>query len=293
MLNQTRTKSLLSKLEKWMKNRYRRTPKDDLYSQVSTQIKSFYSSEKYSSTSGEYIIENRDFEMLSSAQITLLDKKEGIEKLKLDIKKLIQGIVHLPSNLVFSLLDQSYSPLGTYDFWKYKEKWSEETFEFKPEVRINKSGRLVGADGKPLFGFHSEERKIFKNIIFTKLNKRELERAKKRLCRWNSVSEKEAKFLLLVSPELWMKAVKLEKRFPKERVDNVLVSVYLEKLNWAVMLYSSSKPIIFQIRTKPKFWVRKIKKNVIVGSNMRCNAGIGSWKIIIGSFKPEIEKEIF
>ena len=286
--------NLLLKLERWTKKEYKRTPKDNLYSQVSAQVKSSYSAEKYSSTSGGYIIENRDWEALVSAPIILSDEKKEIKKLKLNIKKLIQEVIHIPSKLVFSLLDQSYSPLGTYGFWKYEEKWNEETFEFEPEVRINKNGRLIGADDKPLFGFHLEKRKIFKNIIFAKLNKRELERVKKRLCKWNLVSRKEAKFLLLVSPEIWLEAKKIERELSKEnKADNVLVSPYLKKLNWAVVLKLPSKPIIFQLRTKPKFWVGKSGEKIIVGSNMRCNAGIGDWKTIIGSFKKEVYDSYF
>jgi len=297
----------LLKLENWIRKTYKATPKDKLYLKVANLIKSSNSSERYFSLSEhEYIIENRDWDYYFIVPESAFKDKEEMKVTKIKCKNLIREVIEFPSKLVFSLMDQSYSPLGTDGFWKYSEKWDDETFEFKPRIAINKSGKLIGGDGKPLFGFHfsSPRGRIYKNILFTDLTKASLKRAKILLLKQNLIPLKEfkkQKFLLVVSPEIEFKAKEIEHELMKEKhPDDLLVTPYLKKLNWAIILESPAKPLIFQLRSEPDFCVNvkrlfaeEFEKKTVIDSNMRCNAGIGDWKKIVGSFKKEVENEIF
>jgi len=300
----------LSELENWIKKTYKRTPKNKLYLKVANLVRSSNSSERYFSLpDGEYEIENREWNASIICPMSIFENKEEMKTVKAKCKMLIERVTRFPSKLVFSLMDQSYSPIGTEGFWKYEERWNFETFRFEPKVTINKSGRLIGSDGRPLFGFHlgslSEkkpfEKKIYKNILFEDLTETNLEKAKKLLLKQNLIPLKELKkqkFLLVVSPEMGLRAIKIERKLRKERnPDDVLWTPYLKRLNWAVILKSPSKPLIFQLRTEPDFDVSVFEefpqKKIIISSYMRCNAGIGDWETIVGSFKKEVESEIY
>lgn len=321
-----------------MKREYTKKYKDTkhLISQVATTVVSSRNREDYSSIEYEdYIIDNRDFEVSAtvmeeeprdtekSVKVKELKGERNPTKIsdtvlqkraKIIAKEIGQVAARFPIELAFSLLDQSYSPLGTYGYWKYREVWQKDLLQFQPETKINKTGRLIGVDDKPLFCTHIDfaEKKLHTNILFEDLNVGSYRKARKLLIKWAKIKKedlKNHKFLLIVKPQLECIARDLEeKKLKKEEVSDLLVTLYLKKLRWALMLDAPVKPLIYQIRKEPEFEAGVLEDGVlkdnsplkssapvtqcVLSSDMRCNIGIGDWKKIIGSFEDCVKEEI-
>lgn len=296
-------------LKSSMKREYKKSRDVCLFPKITTIISSFKLEENYSVLSNfkteNYSIINKDFEISTFIKKEEIKDKKDYKKLRFTAKMIAQETANFQDELVFSLLDQSYSPIGTYGFWKYKEVWDKNSLQFEPEIKINKTGRLIGLDKKPLFGIHINflKKKFYKNILFENLNLQNYRKVRKILLKWNkNIKLSNPQFLLIVKPELELTAREIEKKLKKDEKSNLLISPYLKNLNWALMLDSLSKPLIFQLRKNPEFELLKDKgtslqetsfqkiTKIILASNMRCNVGINDWKKIIGAFKNDIQE---
>lgn len=281
----------MKKLIKQMKKDYDDLYKNCYFPKIATIAQSNEREKRYVYINGEYCITNQDFE------ITILaDKKDPKDVMK----EVVKRVVEFQDELVFSLLDQSYSPIGTYGYWKYEEKFNDDMFCFEPSVKINRSGKLIGIDKMPLFSPHIDEiyeniRKTSNNIFFERLTFENYKKARKLLTEWNRKElETDHTFLLIVCPDLEQEAKELK----KTEEFNLLTCSYLKNLKWALMLETKeSKPLIFQLRQKPEFEIVDNKetsllsseKEILICANMRCNVGIHDWKKIVGYFEKKEE----
>ena len=299
----------LISLRKLMEKEYKKSHKSCLFPNVSSIIQSDSIREDYISfdflnSYYSYLVENRDWEAK-----TIVDRKvveNDTKNLKFQATQIVKETINFQEELVFSLLDQAYSPIGTYGYWKYKEIWNGELLQFLPETKINETGRLIGTDNKPLFCTHfdSSNNKNYRNILFENLNVQTYKKARKLLLGFNKINKKDPKqpeFLLIVNLALQESAIKLENKLKKEEKSELLTVNYFKKLKWALMIKDIEpyvKPIIFQLREEPIFETTVdlidsfIRKDIILTSNMRCNAAIGNWKKIVGVFGNDVKEEI-